>query len=436
MSAGPRAWVCRPGTEVGGELAVPGDKSISHRALMLGAVAEGDTEIHGFLPGEDCLRTLQALRALGVPIGHRPGQPVTVQGVGRDGLQPAAAELDLGNAGTGMRLLAGLLAGQAFDSVLVGDPSLMRRPMERVARPLRSMGADIETTAGHPPLRIRGGQSLTGLRHELAVPSAQVKSAILLAGLYARGATGVSETAVTRDHTERMLRAFGADLEACAGSVWLHPGPLAGCRVDIPGDFSSAAFFIVAGVLAARRPLLLRDVGVNQTRTGLLDALGLMGARIEVSRLRCWGDEPVADLLVQPGTLRGIVLPPELVPRAIDELPVLAVAAALAEGETVIGGAAELRLKESDRIAAMAAGLGALGAQVEALPDGLRIRGGALAGGTVDSHGDHRVAMSLAIAALRAAGPVRILDVANVETSYPGFVRAAAGVGIELREEA
>ena len=428
--------MARPGAGVGGELAVPGDKSISHRALMLGAVAEGVTEIHGFLHGADCLATLAALRALGVLIDEAPRQPVVVHGVGRDGLQAPKRELDLGNAGTAMRLLAGLLAGQGFDSVLVGDDSLMRRPMQRVAQPLCRMGAAIRTDGGRPPLRIAGGRRLVGVSHELEVPSAQVKSALLLAGLYAHGTTQVVESAVTRDHTERMLRSFGADVRRDGASVSLRPGPLGGCRVDVPGDFSSAAFFVVAGVLAGRTPLLIRDVGVNPTRTGLLDALELMGARIELRNPRVWGDEPVADLLVERAAVRGISLPHALVPRTIDELPVLCIAAALAEGETVIGGAAELRLKESDRIAAMAEGLAALGVHVEPAPDGLRIRGGRLGQGTVDSRGDHRVAMSFAVAALRAGGPVRILDVANVETSFPGFAGAGGSIGLELAEEA
>lgn len=398
-------------------------------------MAEGDTRIHGFLRGEDCLATLAALRALGVGIDCPAAGPVVISGTGRDGLRPPPGELYLGNAGTGLRLLAGLLAGQAFDSVLVGDRSLMQRPMERVAQPLRRMGAVIHTADGRPPLRIRGGQPLRGVRHELEVPSAQVKSAILLAGLRAHGVTEVVERAATRDHTERLLRAFGAQVRYGGGTVSLSPGPLSGCRVDVPGDFSSAAFFIVAGLLAGRAPLVLRDVGVNPTRTGLLDALGMMGAHIEVANRRTWGDEPVADLVVKPATLRGIVLPRELVPRTIDELPALFIAAALAEGETVVGGAAELRVKETDRIATMAAGLAALGAQVEVAPDGLRIRGGGLSPGTVDSRGDHRVAMSFAIAALRAGGPVRILDVANVETSFPGFARAAGGVGLDVLEE-
>lgn len=428
-------WIVRPGAGVGGEVSVPGDKSISHRALMLGAVANGDTEIHGFLRGEDCLATLGALSSLGAKIESVAGQPAVVHGAGPGGLRPAAGPLDLGNAGTGLRLLTGLLAGQAFDSVLVGDNSLMQRPMERVAQPLRRMGAAIDTSDGCPPVRIRGGRDLRGMRHELEVPSAQVKSAILLAGLYAQGPTEVVECAVTRDHTERLLRAFGADVDQRGSGISLRPGPLAGCRIDVPGDFSSAAFLVVAGLLAGRAPLVIADVGVNPTRTGLLDALALMGADIGLTNRRMWGDEPVADLVVKPCKLRGIVLPPELVPRIVDELPVLFIAAALAEGETVVSGATELRVKESDRIATMAAGLAALGAEVETAQDGLRVRGGRLSPGTVDSRGDHRVAMSFAIAAARAGGPVRILDVAGVGTSFPGFAQAAGCIGLAQFEE-
>lgn len=402
---------------------------------MLGAVAAGDTEIHGFLQGDDCLATLAALQGLGVTIERQEGRPVVVHGVGLHGLQASPTELDLGNAGTAIRLLTGLLAGQAFDSTLVGDSSLMRRPMERVAQPLRRMGAVIETCGDCPPLRIRGGRGLRGIRHELEVPSAQVKSAILLAGLYAAGVTEVAERSLTRDHTERLLQAFGAAVERRAGVVSLRPGALHGRRVDVPGDFSSAAFLVVAGLLAGRAPLVIKDVGVNPTRTGLLDALELMGGGIELANRRDWGGEPVADLVVRPAQLRGIVLPPALVPRAIDELPVLFVAAALAEGETVVSGAGELRVKESDRIGAMAAGLAALGVSVQVSADGLRIRGGSLSSGTVDSCGDHRVAMSFAVAATRAEGPLRILDVGNVRTSFPGFVGTAGNMGLELQEE-
>jgi len=399
---------------------------------MIGGIASGLTEVHGFLDSEDCLATLTAMRAMGVAVDTSPEGVLRVHGVGLEGLKPPPGPLDMGNAGTAMRLFTGLLAGQSFESVLVGDSSLMNRPMERVARPLRMMGADIGTEAGKPPVRIHGGRALEGIDYALEVPSAQVKSAILLAGLYATGRTTVTEPAVTRDHTERMLRAFDVDVNSRESRITLLPGQPRGGRVDVPGDFSSAAFFLVAGALAEAGPLSIRNVGINPTRTGLLDALRLMGARILVETRRSADAEPVADLLVHPSRLRGIRLPENLVPLAIDELPVLFVAAALAEGETVVTGAAELRVKESDRIGAMAEGLQALGADAEALPDGMRIRGGELRGGTVRSRGDHRVAMSFAVAASRARDPVTIRDTANVATSFPGFEETARRAGLRL----
>lgn len=429
------AWIATPGRGVGGDIAVPGDKSISHRALMLGGIAEGTTVVSGFLEGEDCLATMAAMRTMGVTIERGAGGRVTIEGVGLSGLSPPREPLDMGNAGTAMRLLTGLLAGQSFDSVLVGDSSLMRRPMERVAAPLRQMGAVVETSDGRPPVRIRGGQQLRGIDHRLTVASAQVKSALLLAGLYASGTTSVTEPAVTRDHTERMLRAFGVEVSVDGGRVSVTPGALRGTRIDVPGDFSSAAFFIVAATIAGASPLLIRNVGVNATRTGLVEILRLMGGRIEFRNQRLAGGEPVADLLVEPARLQGITVPPELVPLAIDEFPALFVAAALAEGETRVSGAAELRVKESDRIGVMAEGLAALGASVEALPDGMHIRGGGLSGGTVDSHGDHRIAMAFAVAAACAEAPVRILDVANVATSFPGFLAVAGQSGLCVSAE-
>ena len=436
MSAAPapprQAWLARPSRRVGGVIAVPGDKSVSHRALMLGGIAEGTTTVRGFLEGEDCLATMLAMRAMGVRIERHPDATVEVRGVGLRGLAGAPGPLDMGNAGTAMRLFTGLLAGQSFDSVLVGDSSLMKRPMERVALPLRLMGARIETSAGKPPVRIEGGHALRGIDYRLEVASAQVKSAILLAGLYADGRTSVTEPAVTRDHTERMLRAFGVPVEAANGRVSLEPATLRGCDIEVPGDFSSAGFFLVAATVAGRETLTLRNVGMNPTRTGLLEILRLMGARIEVTGERCAGDEPVADLIVHPAPLRGIEVPQRLVPLAIDEFPALFVAAALAEGETLVTGASELRVKESDRIGVMAEGLEALGATVEARPDGMWIRGGTLTGGTVDSHGDHRIAMSFAVAACHADTPVQILDVANVATSFPGFVEVARGAGLDV----
>ena len=433
----PAAYRVGPGGRADGELTVPGDKSISHRALMLGGIASGDTEITGFLAGEDCLATLRALQQLGVGIERPSGQHVIVHGVGSNGLCGAAQPLDMGNAGTAMRLFMGLLAPQAFDSTLIGDESLMRRPMERVAKPLRLMGADIGTQDGRPPVSIGAGKSLQGIDYPLPVASAQVKSAILLAGLRASGRTSVTEPAPARDHTERMLRAFGVELHQQGATVSLQGGqPLHGTRIRVPADFSSAAFFLVAGCLAAEEGLTLRNVGVNPTRTGLLELLLQMGADITLKPRADADDasgEPIADIEVRRSRLRGIRVPESLVPLSIDEFPAFFIAAACAEGETLVSGAAELRVKESDRLATMAAGLGALGVEHRLHPDGLWIRGGeGFTGGVVDSHGDHRIAMAFAVAALRASRPVEILDVANVATSFPGFVELAKTAGLRI----
>ena len=424
-----------PVTQIGGSMQVPGDKSISHRALMLGGIAHGATRISGFLDSADCRATLEALRTLGVQI-ERPGAgEVLITGAGFRGLRGCSAPLDMGNAGTAMRLLMGLLAGQPFDSTLVGDASLMRRPMERVAKPLRLMGAQLDTQDGHPPVRIHGGAALRAIDYTLPMASAQVKSAILLAALRANGHTRVSEPAPSRDHTERMLQGFGVQLERSGASVALRGGQtLRGTAVNVPGDISSAAFFIVAGCLAAPAGLTLRGVGVNPTRTGLIDMLRLMGAQIDIRPQETSGPEPIADITVRAAPLRGVVIPAHLVPLAIDELPVFFIAAACATGETVVTGAAELRVKESDRLAAMAAGLKAMGVQCELLPDGIRIQGGALRGGRVNSHGDHRVAMAFAIASVRASAAIEIDDVANVATSFPGFPAAARAIGLQLHE--
>jgi 3-phosphoshikimate 1-carboxyvinyltransferase len=426
-----------PAPGIAGEVTVPGDKSISHRALMFGAIATGTTHVSGFLEGEDCLATMRAVSSLGVAV-TRPGPgEVTVQGVGLGGFTAPAGPLDMGNAGTAMRLFMGLLASQSFDSTLVGDESLMRRPMERVAKPLREMGARIATADGRPPVRISGGARMHGIDYAMPVASAQVKSAILLAALRAEGATTVHEPAVTRDHTERMLQTFGCDVVARSGTVTLRPpSSLAAASVVVPGDFSSAAFFIVAACIGAREPFVIRGVGVNPTRTGLLEMLALMGADLRLLNHRVCGAEPVADIEVRPARLRGIAVPERLVPLAIDEFPAFFVAAACAEGETVVTGAGELRVKESDRIAVMAAGLSALGVANDVLGDGLRIRGGPIGSGTVDSRGDHRIAMSFAVASLRASGPIEILDTANVATSFPGFTGLARSAGIAIEERA
>jgi 3-phosphoshikimate 1-carboxyvinyltransferase len=431
VAAGPRYRIA-PGATLGGDLRVPGDKSVSHRALLFGGIAEGTTEIQGFLDSEDCLATLQALSALGVRSG-RQGQHVTVHGVGRAGLRAPAAALDMGNAGTAMRLFMGLLSGQPFTSRLIGDASLSRRPMERVAVPLRLMGARIHTSDGHPPVTIDGGAALRGIEYTLPVASAQIKSALLLAGLFAEGVTTVIEPVVTRDHTERMLDAFGVEVRRNGLRRSLRGGQsLRACEVAVPGDFSSAAFFIVAGCLAAPRGLILRHVGVNPTRTGLLDMLRAMGADIEVHPLTSVRGEPIADIQVRASRLRGIRVPEALVSLAIDEFPVFFIAAAAAEGETVVTGAGELRVKESDRLAVMAEGLKRLGVQTELLPDGMRVVGGTLGGGCVDSHGDHRVAMAFAVASLRATGTIEVDDVANVATSFPGFPELARQVGLPV----
>jgi len=430
-----RHYRAAPVSAIGGALSVPGDKSISHRALMLGGICTGTTHVRGFLDSADCLATLGALRALGVRIERPGGQEVVVHGVGSSGLRASAAPLDLGNAGTAIRLFMGLLAAQRFSSTLIGDASLMRRPMERVATPLRLMGAHIQTQAGRPPVLLGGGASLHGIDYALPMASAQVKSAILLAALHAEGLTRVTEPAPTRDHTERMLSGFGAQLRREGATVEIAGGQeLHGTQVQVPGDFSSAAFFIVAGCLAAPGGLTVRGVGINPTRTGLLDMLRLMGARITITPVAGAGAEPLADITAYAGPLRGATIPPELVPLAIDELPVLFIAAACADGETVVTGAAELRVKESDRLAAMAEGLTATGVRCELLPDGLRIHGGTLRGGRVDSHGDHRVAMAFAVASVRAREAIAIADVANVSTSFPGFVGAARSIGLALEE--
>lgn len=405
---------------------------------MLGGIAEGLTEVRGFLDSEDCLATMKTMRALGVRIEQTGAREVRVHGVGLHGLKAAGHALDMGNSGTAMRLMTGLLAGQQFNSELIGDASLMKRPMERAAAPLRLMGAKIETASGKPPVRITGTSKLSGIRYELPVASAQVKSAVLLGGLYAGESTTVIEPAVTRDHTERMLLSFGCDVDASHGEVRLTPPVrLEACSLDVPGDFSSAAFFMVAGSISAGAGLTIAGVGVNPTRTGLLDILALMGADLRMVNHRSAGAEPVADIEVRPVRLRGIHVPEPLVPLAIDEFPALFIAAACADGETVVTGAEELRVKESDRIAVMAEGLQALGVACEVLKDGIRIQGRpdrvVFSGGEIDSHGDHRIAMSFSIASLRASGPIRILDVANVATSFPAFPDVARAAGLDVR---
>lgn len=431
-----RRFIAEPAVRIEGRVRVPGDKSISHRAIMLGAIAAGHSEIRGFLPGEDCLATLAAAQAMGVSAVRHSPTHIGIDGVGLRGLADPRQPLDMGNSGTAMRLFAGLLCGQAFDSVLVGDESLSRRPMERVAEPLRRMGARIVTTGGCPPLRITGGQPLRGIDYEMPVASAQVKSAVLLAGLFADGETAIVEPAVTRDHTERMLAAFGQPVRREGSCLRIASvGGLRATAIEVPGDLSSAAFLILAGTLAPAGELLIEGVGVNPTRTGILEILRLMGADIDIEQQASRGGmEPVARLTVRPAQLRGIAVPPGLVPLAIDEFPALFVAAAAAQGTTLITGASELRHKESDRIAVMAAGLRALGIAVVETPDGARIEGGKFGSGEIHSHGDHRVAMAFAAGAVCAGGPVQIIDTANVATSFPGFVELCSSVGMQVRE--
>jgi 3-phosphoshikimate 1-carboxyvinyltransferase len=429
------AYVSSPGAQVAGEVRVPGDKSISHRAVMLGAIADGTTEVEGFLGSADCEATLAALAALGVCVERRAPGNLRIRGAGLRGLRTPTAPIDLANSGTAMRLLAGILAGQGVAAVLVGDASLTRRPMTRIADPLGRMGAVIRTRGGRPPVEIVAGPGLQGCHHELEVPSAQVKSALLLAGLHAQGTTSVREPAASRDHTERMLASFGISVSRQAGAVAVSgPSALRATRVEVPGDFSSAAFLIVAGLLSGSGSLVIRGVGTNPTRTALLDILRAMGADIRLHALPDAGPEPCADIEVRPSRLRGTVVPEALVPGAIDELPVLFAAAAAAEGETIVTGAGELRFKESDRLAAMADGLAALGVDCERVPEGLRVRGGQVEGGVVDSCGDHRIAMAFAVLGSRAQAPVTVRGVQNVATSFPGFAATARTAGLDLTE--
>jgi len=427
-----------PGGTLRGEARVPGDKSISHRSIMLGSIAEGVTHVKGFLEAEDCLATMNAFRAMGVEIEGPVNGEVVVHGVGLHGLQAPQEPLYLGNSGTSMRLLSGLLSGQSFDAVLTGDASLTRRPMKRVTEPLRQMGAVIKTSpTGTAPLKIRGGGTLEGIHYDMPVASAQVKSCLLLAGLYADGETSVTEPASTRDHTERMLAGFGYPVTRDGQRIGVRSGgTLHAADIDVPSDISSAAFFMVGAAIAENADVTLRHVGVNPTRTGVIDILKLMGADIEVLNPRTVGGEPVADIRIRSSRLKGIQIPEKLVPLAIDEFPVLFVAAACASGETRLSGAEELRVKESDRIQVMADGLQTLGVHAIATPDGMVIQPRQIKGGAVDSHGDHRIAMAFAIAALRASGPIYISDCANVNTSFPSFVSLAKGLGLNINVRA
>jgi len=436
MSSPSLRYHVQPGGQLQGRLRVPGDKSISHRAVMFGALAQGTTTVDGFLTGQDCLSTMKAFQSMGVVIEQTAATSLCIHGVGLHGLQAPAAALDLGNSGTSMRLMAGLMAGQRFDTTMVGDVSLSKRPMLRIVDPLHSMGAQIDTAEnGTAPLHVHGCTALHGIDYRSPVASAQIKSSLLLAGLYAQGVTRVTEPGASRDHTERMLRAFGVTVE-CAPSVAAVQGGqrLRATPIAVPADISSAAFFMVGAAIQPGSELLLEAVGVNPTRNGVIEILRRMGADIELLDSRLLGGEPIADIRVRGGALHGIDIDHELVTLAIDEMPVVFVAAACAEGETVVRDAAELRVKESDRIQTMCGGLQNLGIDAEPTADGACIRGGQFGPGKVDSLGDHRIAMSFAIAALRASGPIEILDCANVNTSFPGFVSLARLAGLSIEE--
>jgi len=409
---------CLPGGSVSGSIRVPGDKSISHRSIILASIAQGRTHISGFLEGEDSLNTLAAFRAMGVPI-ERDGNQIMVQGVGLHGLQKPDRVLQMGNSGTAMRLMLGLLAGQSFDTTLAGDDSLSKRPMNRVIKPLLEMNANIESQAGGTaPLQIHAQPNLEAINYAMPIASAQVKSCIMLAALYAEGETRITELAPSRDHTERMLKGFGCDLVNENLHISLRgKQTLYATDIDVPADISSAAFFLVAASIAPGSEITLQHVGVNPTRTGVIQVLR---------------GEPVADIRVRSAPLNGIQIPESLVPLAIDEFPVLFVAAACAKGETVLTGAEELRVKESDRIEAMASGLKNLGIEVEVMPDGIRIQGGSMKGAVVESYGDHRIAMAFSVASLVASEAISIRDCANVDTSFPGFVKLARLAGIQV----
>jgi 3-phosphoshikimate 1-carboxyvinyltransferase len=428
----------QPGGRLSGDFRVPGDKSISHRSIILGSIAEGDTSVEGFLEGEDSLATLNAFRAMGVKISDVRQGATHIHGVGLHGLQQPREALDLGNSGTAMRLMCGLLAGQTFSSRLTGDKSLSSRPMARVANPLREMGAHIHLQPGGlAPVEISPA-TLHPIVYDMPVASAQIKSCLLLAALYtpiAEGSTVISEPAPCRDHTERMLRGFGYTVASVGARISITGGGrLQGCHIDVPADISSAAFFMVGASIAEGSDILLRHVGINPTRTGVITILQAMGANLVLEHVREVGGEPVADIRVRHAQLKGINIPVDQVPLAIDEFPALFIAAACAEGTTVLSGAEELRVKESDRIQVMADGLGVLGVKHEVMPDGIAIVGGSgFGGGEIDSHGDHRIAMAFTMAALKAERPVVIHDCQNVATSFPGFSELAGNVGVSIQ---
>lgn len=432
-----RSFVVTPGGSLTGGCAIPGDKSISHRAIMLAAISEGRSRVSGFLPSADCVATRDAFAAMGVTIVD-DANDLVIDGVGLHGLQAPQQDIDLGNAGTGMRLLSGLLAGQAFDARVTGDASLRSRPMGRIIEPLRAMGAAIRGDANDcAPLAISGGQALRGITYESPVASAQVKSCLLLAGLYADGAVTVREPGISRDHSERMLRAFGADIDIGQRRVTLHGATrLAARDISVPADLSSAAFFMVGAAIGRGSELRLPGVGINPTRRGVIDILLAMGADVTLANERDVSGEPVADITVRASALQGVDIGGDTVALAIDEFPALFIAAACAKGVTRLRDARELRVKESDRIAVMAEGLATLGADVQVYDDGIAITGRpdgcAFGGGHIESHDDHRIAMAFAMAALRASAPITINNCDNVATSFPDFVGCARAAGLDI----
>lgn len=429
-------FIANPANNLQGKLKVPGDKSISHRSIMLGSLASGVTNVSGFLEGEDALSTLNAFQQMGVKI-ERDGDKVTIHGVGINGLQKPSAPLNLGNSGTSIRLMSGILAAQDFDCEMIGDESLSKRPMGRVITPLESMGAVIESNDGKPPLKVKGGQTLKAIHYDLPIASAQVKSCVLLAGLYADGTTCVTEPAPTRDHTERMLKGLGYDVRVNDNQMCVTGGgELTATDIQVPSDISSSAFFMVAAAIAKDADITLEGVNINPTRTGVIDILKLMGANLTLDNEREIGGELLADINIKSSNLKGINIPEALVPLAIDEFPAVFIAASCAQGETVLTGAKELRVKESDRIQVMADGLDILGIENQVLEDGIKIQGGKFGKptGVIESHHDHRISMSFAVASLRCDYPIEINGVDNVKTSFPNFVDLANSAGMNITE--
>ena len=428
-------FVSHPVRSIEGKITVPGDKSISHRSIIFGALAQGTTTVEGFLDGDDCMATLAAFKAMGVNIEGPENNKLVIHGVGKHGLTKPNQIIDCGNSGTSMRLLAGLLSAQRFDSQLTGDESLLKRPMLRISKPLTQMGADITTNDGKPPIMIKGGKDLVAIDYLMPEASAQVKSCVLLAGLYAKGKTRVTETGVSRDHTELMLKTFSYPLQQLDGTIEVNADDeCKGTHIRVPGDISSAAFFIVAATIIPGSDVLIRDVGINPTRTGIIHILLEMGADITILNQRQFGEEIVADLQIKYSPLKGINIPVAMVPLAIDEFPIIFIAAACAQGQTSLHGAKELRLKESDRIGAMVDGLVQLGIDAKGLEDGVLITGGAMHGGVVDSRGDHRIAMAFSIAGAMASEPVTIRNCANVATSFPSFITTANELHFQIED--